>query len=316
MVDKNDLWVEKYRPSGIDGYVFKNDTMKETVQEWIANPEGKRIPFPHLLLTGVQGTGKTTLAYILCNEFEVEKGDILYINASRNSGIDEVRNSITNFCSTYPWGSFKVVILDEVDGFSPAAQKALRAEMETHSDTCRFILTANYPQKIIPAVHSRTQSFHLDGLDDEGFLTRILEVLIAEEVEFEIDDVMVYVEKTKPDLRKCINIIQQNTRSKKLHQFETDAEVTLDYITEFYKMFVRGDHVAARKYLCANIKDGQFEDVYRFLKKNLDIVGSDDVSQSMAMLAIADGARDHAISFDPEIALSACIIKLSQIGNP
>lgn len=315
MTDKHDLWVEKYRPSAIDGYVFKNETMRETVNNWIQNPEKKRIPFPHLLLTGVQGTGKTTLAYILCNEFEVEKADILYINASRNSGIDEVRTTITNFCSTYPWGVFKVVILDEVDGFSAGAQKALRAEIEQHSDTARFILTANYPQKIIPAVHSRVQSFHLDGLDEEGFLTRALEVLIGEEVDFDPEDVTVYVEKTKPDLRKCINLLQQNTINKVLKPLEAEADVNLDYMTEFYRLFAKGDHTAARKLICANIKDSQFEDVYRYFYKHLELFGKDDVIQSMAVLAIAEGVRDHAIVFDPEINLAATVIKLSQLGN-
>ncbi|ASV44741.1 clamp loader of DNA polymerase [Agrobacterium phage Atu_ph07] len=308
-----ELWVEKYRPSGIEGYVFKDERMKETVLGWLANPEKKNIPIPHLLLSGVQGTGKTTLAFILCNEMKVEKADLLYINASRNNGIDEVRQNISNFCSTWPMGDFKIVILDEVDGFTPAAQKALRAEMELHSDTARFILTANTASKIIPALHSRVQGFHLDGLDKEGFVTRVFDILVSEDVTFEPEHILDYVEKTFPDMRKCINLLEQNTINGTLNKMEAGTDASLDYIVTFCEMFLAGKYTEARKYLCAQMGDGTYEDVYRYFSKNLELFGDTEEHHNMALITIAEAANIHTTIFDPEINLAACLVNLQRV---
>ena len=152
-----ELWVEKYRPSTVNGYVFRDETQKMQVLQWI-----KEKSIPHLLLSGNAGIGKTTLAKILLNELDVNSLDVLEINASRERGIDEVRERITRFVSMIPFGDFKVVLLDEADYLTPAAQASLRGVMEEYHETSRFILTCNYPNKIIPAIHSRCQSFHIE----------------------------------------------------------------------------------------------------------------------------------------------------------
>ena len=185
------LWVEQYRPKDIDGYVFRDEAQREQVKQWI-----KEGTIPHLLFSGAAGIGKTTLAKILINALGIDTYDVLEINASRENNVDNVRNNITNFVSTMPFGSFKIVLLDEADYLSPNAQAALRGVMEEYSQTARFILTCNYPHKIIPALHSRCQGFHIEKVDHTEFTARAATVLVTEGVEFDLDVLDSYVKAT------------------------------------------------------------------------------------------------------------------------
>ena len=133
-----ELWVEKYRPKDVNGYVFRDEHQKRQVQQWI-----KDGTIPHLLFSGNAGIGKTTLAKILLAQLEVNDLDILEINASRTNSVEDVRDKVVNFVQMIPFGSFKVVLLDEADYLSPNAQAALRGVMEEYHTTSRFILTCN-----------------------------------------------------------------------------------------------------------------------------------------------------------------------------
>ena len=113
-----ELWVEKYRPKTVDGYVFRDDAQRNQVNTWI-----KDKTIPHLLFSGNAGIGKTTLAKLLFNELEVNDLDVLEINASRTNSVDDVRDKIVNFVQMIPFGDFKVVLLDEADYLSPNAQQ-------------------------------------------------------------------------------------------------------------------------------------------------------------------------------------------------
>ena len=144
------LWVEKYRPNTLEGYVFRDENQKAQVEQWI-----KSKTIPHLLFSGAPGVGKTTLAKILLHTLDIIGTDILEINASRENSVDVIRDKITNFVQTMPFGEFKVVLLDEADYISPNGQAALRGVMEMYHQSARFILTCNYPNRVIPALHSR-----------------------------------------------------------------------------------------------------------------------------------------------------------------
>ena len=155
-----ELWTEKYRPKDVDGYVFRDTQQREQIQAWI-----KEGSIPHLLLSGAPGVGKTTLAKILITQLEIDEYDVLEINASRENSVDTIRDKISGFVETMPFGKFKVVLLDEADYISPNGQAALRGVMETFAQTARFILTCNYPNRVIPALHSRCQGFHIEKID-------------------------------------------------------------------------------------------------------------------------------------------------------
>lgn len=308
-----DLWVEKYRPPTTAGYVFKNNKMRDQIREWINNPQGKKIPIPHLLFSGVQGTGKTTLARALCKELKVEPADVMEINASRENNVETVREKIVNFCSTWPIGEYKIIILDEVDGFSHAAQKILRGEMEKHADTARFILTCNYPRNILPALHSRTQGFHFDALDMESFVNRIIEILVSEAVEFDADDIQAFINISYPDLRKCINLLDQHTRDGKLNPLEETEGNSFDYLNDMAALFKAGRYTEGRKLVTSQARPEDYEDIYRYFYKNLDMFSDTEDGQNQAIVYIAKGLRDHAVVADAEINLAATLIQLSQI---
>jgi replication factor C small subunit len=303
-----ELWTEKYRPNTIDGYVWRDEHQKNQVLSWI-----KEQSIPHLLLSGSPGIGKTTMAKMLLNEMSIPEFDILEINASRENSVDTIRDRIINFVQMIPFGPFKVVLLDEADYLSLNAQAILRGVMETYATTSRFILTCNYPNKIIPALHSRCQQFHFEKIDATEFTARVATILVNESVEFDLDTLDNYVRVTYPDLRKCINLVQQNSTTGKLVQPRRDDAGSSDYRIEMVELFKRGKISEARKLLCSKARPEEMDDIYRWLYDNVGLFGDDEYKQDSAILAIKQGLVDHALVIDPEINLSATLIKLARL---
>ena len=302
-----ELWVEKYRPNTVDGYVFRDEHQKKQVQQWI-----KDGTIPHLLFSGNAGIGKTTLAKILLNQLEVNDIDVLEINASRTNSVEDVRDKIVNFVQMIPFGDFKVVLLDEADYLSPNAQAALRGVMEEYHTTSRFILTCNYPNRIIPALHSRCQGFHIERIDQTEFTARVAEILIAEEVTPDIDTLDTYVKATYPDLRKCINMVQMNSVSGQLLPPEKSDAGESDWKLEMTELFKAGQITKARKLVCSQARPEEIEDVYKWLYDNIDLFG-DEEKQESAILIIKQGLVDHTLVADPEINLAATMIRLARM---
>jgi len=304
-----ELWTEKYRPNTVDNYVFRDNTQKKQVQGWINSGA-----IPHLLFSGAAGVGKTTLAKILINQLDIDDYDILEINASRENNVDTIRNKITNFVSTMPFGEFKIVLLDEADYMSPHGQAALRGVMETYHSSARFILTCNYPNKIIPALHSRCQGFHIEKVDQTEFTARIAEVLLTENIEFNIDTLDSYVKATYPDLRKCLNMCQMNSTHGNLEDPNGDEGNSQDYKLAVVDLFKQGQIIEARQLLCTNVRPDDMEEVYRWMYDNLDLWGETDEEKDKAILAIRNGLVNHSFVADPEINLSATLVELTSKG--
>jgi replication factor C small subunit len=303
------LWVEKYRPRDIDGYVFRDEAQREQVKQWI-----KEASIPHLLFSGAAGIGKTTLAKILINALGVDQYDVLEINASRENNVDNVRNNITSFVSTMPFGQFKIVLLDEADYLSPNAQAALRGVMEEYAQTARFILTCNYPHKIIPALHSRCQGFHIEKVDHTEFTARAATVLVTEGVEFDLDVLDSYVKATYPDLRKCLNLLQMNTVDLKLKTPSETGTGTADYKLAMVDLFKAGKIREARTLLCSQARPEEMEEIFRWMYDNLELFGKTEEQKDEAIIAIRKGAANASLVADQEINLSATFTELMQIG--
>ena len=306
----NTLWVEKHRPNTLQGYVFRDEAQKKQVEQWV-----KSKSIPHLLFSGAPGVGKTTLAKILLNLLEVVGTDILEINASRENSVDVIRDKITNFVQTMPFGEFKVVLLDEADYISPNGQAALRGVMEMYHQSARFILTCNYPNRVIPALHSRCQGFHIEKIDKTEFTARAAEILVGEGVEFELDTLDTYVKATYPDLRKCINTLQMNSSEGKLQEPNTADTGEQDYRIEMVELFKTGEISRARKLLCTQARPEEMEDIYRWMYDNIEMFGDTEAQQDSAILTIKQGLVDHSFVADPEINLSATLINLANIKN-
>lgn len=149
------LWVEKYRPSNLQEMVL-DDKTRISFEEYKSTQM-----IPNLLFIGNAGIGKTSLAKVIAKDV-IKDSQYLYINASDENGIDTIRVAVTNFAKTRSLtGALKIVILDEVDGLTMDAQRALRNTMEEYSSNTRFILTANYKHRVIQPLQSRSQSFDL-----------------------------------------------------------------------------------------------------------------------------------------------------------
>jgi replication factor C small subunit len=302
------LWTEKYRPDNVDGYVFRDGAQREQVAQWI-----KEKTIPHLLFSGAPGVGKTTLAKILIKQLGIDEYDVLEINASRENSVDTIRDKISGFVQTMPFGDFKIVLLDEADYISPNGQAALRGVMETYAQTARFMLTCNYPNRVIPALHSRCQGFHIEKIDQAEFTARMATVLLEENVEFELDVLDTYVKATYPDLRKCLNMCQMNSNDGTLSKPHGDEGGSKEYKLEVVTLFKAGKIKEARQLLCKNARPEEMEEMFRWMYDNIDLWGTTEEQRDAAIIVIRNGLVNHAMVADPEINLSATLCELTQL---
>ena len=305
-----ELWVEKYRPATVDGYVFVDDSQREQVTQWIRDGS-----IPHLMLSGSAGTGKTTLAKLLINELGVDEYDVMYANGSKEARKVEWVDKLISFCQTMPFGKFKVVLIDEADYMNPnSVQPALRNLMEDYSQTVRFILTCNYPSKIIPPLHSRCQGFQINKTDHTEFTARAATVLVTEGVEFDLDVLDTYIKATYPDLRKCLNLLQPNSQTGTLLAPSATDRSVGDWKLDCVELFKAGRIREARTLLCQQSTPEEADVTFRWMYDNLDLWSRDVEKQDQAIIIIRNGIANIPLVADQEINLSATLIELCQLG--
>lgn len=303
------LWVEKFKPSTIDQYIFHSDDHKKQFLKMIKDRD-----IPNLLLSGAPGSGKSTLSNILVDALGIDDCDLLRINASDENSVDVMRDKISSFVSTYAIGGhFKIVQLEEADYLSLSAFAMLRGMKEDNSNNARFILTCNYENKIIPPVKSRLQHFHFKSPSLEETTIRCAEILATESVDFDLDVLDKYIASAYPDIRKIINLLQQHSVDNKLIP-PTSADSS-DYNFQIIDLLEKGDLRALRTVVCENVSREEYEGLYRLLYENIKRIPKfKDISVlESGIVLIASYVYKHSICGDPELNFAALCIELSQL---
>jgi replication factor C small subunit len=307
-----ELWITKWRPHTLDEFVWRDPEMRRTVEGWL-----KARSLPHVLFSGQQGSGKTSLALLLLDLLSIPNEDILKINASRERKIDELQDKIISFLGAHTFNDtrFKYIFLDEADKLSQHAQGMLRAEMETYVSDCRFLLTCNYAKQIIPALHSRIQEIKFSTLVIDDYAMRAADILDHEHVVYEPEVLMDYVNRTYPDLRKCLGMLQQNSQSGRLLPPKDTAEGIKDHVLGMVNLFKAGRYAEGRKLLIEQANPEEYPVIFRILYENLDLFGATETKQTKALLAIRDASRDHSVVADQEINMAALLCELTMIAQ-
>ena len=303
---ENSLFVEKYRSKTLDEYVG-NEQLKQIVAQYI-----KKNDLQNLLLYGTPGTGKTTLAKLIVNNFNC---DFLYINASDERGIDTIRDKVQGFASSASFKPIKIIILDEADFLTIQAQASLRNIIETYSRTTRFILTCNYLERIIDPLQSRCQVLKITPPSKREVAQHVSIILDKEDINYELEDLVLVVNKHYPDVRKILNTCQVNTVDNVL-------KVDKTVLTGGYKDGLLKELKSPSKDSFKNIRQiladsnlDDFEDIYRFLYDTLDEYGKNDLAKATIIIDIENYMYHANFRIDKEInvcALIASILKTIQ----
>lgn len=302
---EHSLWVEKYRPQTLADYVG-NETVKETIQQYLETND-----IPHLLFYGKAGTGKTTLAKLIVNSI---KCDSMILNASDENNVDTVRTKVKNFASSVGFAGFKVIILDEFDYMTPAAQAILRNLMETFSKHCRFILTCNYIEKIIDPIQSRCQSFAITPPTRKDVAVQVAKILDTEGVRYDPKNLAEIITSYYPDIRKIINTCQLQSVKGEL-KVDKQIMVESDFKSKLIDLLKskddkRNTFLNIRQSVADN-KLNDYSEMYTMLYDKVDEYASGNTAN--VILTIADGVSKDALVVDKEIVFMATIIQILNI---
>jgi DNA polymerase III delta prime subunit len=300
--DTHTLYVEKYRPDTLDGYIG-NTAVKEKVKIYLENED-----VPHMLLYGSAGTGKTTLAKLIAKNIDC---DLMYVNASDENNVETVREKIKNFASTMGFRKFKLIILDEADFLTTNAQAILRNLMETFSKNTRFILTCNYVEKIIDPVQSRCQVFHITPPSKKDVAYRVDTILKQEGVSYTPEDLVSIINVGYPDIRRILNACQRQVVKGQL-KIDKQSIIESNYADKILELLANKPD---RKQLFNSIRqilaDSQIKDytaLYRHLYDNLGSFATGHIAA--IILIIAEAQYQDSFVVDKEINVCAMFVKI------
>ena len=293
------LWVEKYRPQTLEGYVG-NEVIKNKVLDYLNQGS-----IQNLLLHGVAGTGKTTLAKLIANNLNC---DLLYINASDERGIDTIREKIIPFASSLGFGDVKIVILDEADYITPQAQATLRNTMESFSGNTRFILTCNYLERIISPLQSRCQTLEIKPPSKQDVAWRCVDICKDEKVDIDNIALKTIVNAYYPDIRKIINTIQGSVVN---HVVKLDESSLKDDLNEqIIQALSNKAKLSDIRQILADSGSREFDNLFKALYDNLDKFTT---KTGPAILIIAKYQYEYTFVLEKEICVAAMLNELNYL---
>ncbi len=294
---ENYIWYEKYRPKTLDQMVLSPEYHK-AFQKYIDDGD-----MPHLLFVGPPGSGKTTLALVLIETIPCFK---LILNASsKDRGIETIRGPVKEFAASMPLkGKIKIIFMDEFDQCSVDSMKALRNTMETYSNTCKFILTGNYQERIIPEIHSRCVKYEFNSFPKDLLLNNLKSILVKEKCRAKDKDLNYLIDRFYPDMRSIINTLQQGCKDKFFNLASTnlssyDNKQIFDLVAEGELRKIREKWAGTMDFL--------------WLYKNLFdefIQQVEEEARPEIALVIADYLYKDGMVADREINACACLVQL------
>jgi len=314
-----EMWAEKYRPKKLDDIVDQKDIV-ERLKSFV-----KSRNVPHCIFAGPPGTGKTTAALCLARDLygDVYREHMMELNASDERGIDVVRETVKTFARTKSIGEipFKIMILDESDNMTSDAQQALRRTMERYTETCRFIMCANYSGKIIEPIQSRCAPFRFTYLPREEHDRYLKEIATKEKVKLVPEGLDAIFEVCGGDLRRAINTLQSAASLGK----PVDAKVVYSItgkaspadVQKMLKVAMDGDFLEARKQLRDMIQKYGVAGSDLIRQIHTEIFRGDVPEKWKIKLADIVGEVDYRLveGADEEVQLSALLAKLVEAGN-
>ncbi|MEM2159494.1 MAG: AAA family ATPase [Candidatus Nitrosotenuis sp.] len=309
MKNKSPLWVDRYAPKRLADIVFQDNTQRAYFQSIVDNKD-----LPHLLISGIKGTGKSTLSSILIAELGVHELDVLRINSSDETGVDTIREKINQFANVMPFGDFKVVQLEEADYLSPNAQAMLRHIIVENTATTRFIATCNHENRLTLEIKSRFNHIRFKTPNTDAVIELIVDILDKEAIEIDVDVLEKIIYSAYPDIRQIITICQESSRTGILKApLESESK---NYRYDVLELLQNNKFKEARKLLADSVNAEDYEDLFKFLYTSLDLIPKfkeSEVKQEKAIVEIADHLYKHGIVADPEINFAALLIKLGSI---
>jgi DNA polymerase III delta prime subunit len=301
------LWVEEHRPRNISDVIM---TSEKHAQKFKTFVEAGVIP--NLLLIGGPGTGKTTTSKALIRDLKIHRQDTLLIRCS-DEKIDAIRDKVKAFATTMPLGAFKVVRLEEFDNIGLDAQKLLRSLIEDVSDSCRFIATCNYANRLIPEMRSRFQEFAFTAPSMEEVAMRCVEILDKEGVKYDADDVMSVISIAYPDFRKVIQILESSSSTGTLTLDTNDASKINSWKLELLPFIDSGDWEGARNLVCKSATKEELPEIFRFVYHNLHRCAKLKTKMDQAVVLLAQYQYQHTFVDDAEIQIAAMFIEFAHL---
>tara|TARA_R110000751_G_scaffold514_1_gene1847 strand:- start:824 stop:1744 length:921 start_codon:yes stop_codon:yes gene_type:complete len=302
MIKEHTLFTERFRPTDPKDYIG-NEVFKASLDQWI-----KQQDIPHILLYGPAGTGKTTAAKLIVANLDC---DHIYINCSDENGIETIREKVKSFASAATFRALKVVIMDEADFLTINAQAALRNVIETFSKTTRFVFTCNYVERIIDPLQSRTSVFEVLPPSKSEVAKRCISILDEETCNRATEDIVEIVNKTYPDIRKTLNLLQSCIiydpagTFLKLNKDIVNQKQYTDQIIDLIKSNDGKAFNQIRQLVAdSNIRD--YNELYRALFENLDSFHN----PVLGTIIIAESQYQSVMAPDKEITFMGCIANL------